>query len=349
MHTPKAFNKSSRLPGHLFVVGAGGIGCAVGYALRAGGLLVTFVDADEEKIAWGNQHGVGLDRGPFLAAPFVRFETWHPPEGAVVLLATKCFDNAVVLARLPHSVCVLPIQNGFDRALQARVTIEGISSFVSECRTGRTHATITRRGDLHIGRTVGGSGAALPPVVEPVIQVLERYGSFRVKRVSEILPYKYTKVMYNAAISPLAALAGLDNGQLLRVHKARRLFFQLLHENYGILKAARVPLGVVGPFHPDTVNRILHSPVLARIMAWPFSLSLRKTYCSMSGDIPKGRTEIDNFNGHLIELAGDRPIPLNRRTHALVRRLARDRATPALHWLDLLAAPSAQSALTGGS
>ena len=56
----------------------------------------------------------------------------------------------------------------------------------------------------------------------------------------------------------------------------------------------------------------------------------------MSRDIPTGRTEIEYFNGHLIELAGDREIPLNRRAYALVRRMEQQRATPAPHWLDEL-------------
>ena len=38
------------------VVGAGGIGCALGHALRAGGVDVTFVDADEQKVDWGRRH-----------------------------------------------------------------------------------------------------------------------------------------------------------------------------------------------------------------------------------------------------------------------------------------------------
>src|SRR5437773_664580 len=32
------------------IVGAGGIGCAVGYAFCAAGVRVTFVDADEQKV-----------------------------------------------------------------------------------------------------------------------------------------------------------------------------------------------------------------------------------------------------------------------------------------------------------
>ena len=58
----------------------------------------------------------------------------------------------------------------------------------------------------------------------------------------------------------------------------------------------------------------------------------------MSGDIPKGRTEIDNFNGHLIELAGSRACNLNRTVYALVKRMEQERLAPALHWLDNIAA-----------
>jgi ketopantoate reductase len=58
----------------------------------------------------------------------------------------------------------------------------------------------------------------------------------------------------------------------------------------------------------------------------------------MSGDIPTGRTEIDNFNGHLIELAHGRDCDLNRTVHALVKRMAQERLAPALHWLDEIAA-----------
>ena len=54
----------------------------------------------------------------------------------------------------------------------------------------------------------------------------------------------------------------------------------------------------------------------------------------MSGDIETGRTEIDNFNRHLIELAGDRVCDMNRAVYALVKRMTTDRLAPALHRLD---------------
>ena len=140
--------------------------------------------------------------------------------------------------------------------------------------------------------------------------------------------------MYNAAISPLAAAAGMDNGMMLQLPQARKLFFAFLRENYAILKAANKPLGKVGPFHPDTVMRILSRPWLARALARAFTPGLRGTYCSMSGDIAKGRTEVSNYNGQLIAWAGDMPCPLNRRAVEIVERMSREQVRPSAEALD---------------
>lgn len=146
---------------------------------------------------------------------------------------------------------------------------------------------------------------------------------FRVAHVPRIAPIKHAKLMYNAAISPLAAAAGLDNGKLLSLPRARRLFFALLQENYAILRAAGVELGKVGPFRPRTVAWILRRKWLAKLMARGFEPSLRGTYCSMAGEIQTGRTELDNYNGHLIRLAATSgaPCPLNRAVFDLVARM----------------------------
>ncbi len=320
----------------IYIVGAGGIGCAVGYALISGGFDVTFVEVDRRKLEWGSRNGIGLDNRSLLSAKFVCFEEWKPSDTCVVILCTKCFENASILKRLPKSAGVLPIQNGFDSELMERSNLEGIASFVSECLPDKTQTRITRRGDLHIGQWGEYNKREIQGKFIRVLDVLKKHGDFNVKIVPNVLPYKYSKVMYNAAISPLAAMAGLDNGQLLTIRKARDFFFRILQENYGILKAAGVPLGVIGPFHPDTVNRILHYPFLAKILAKPFANSLRNTYCSMAGDIEKGRTEIDFFNGHLIELAGERKIPLNRSIFNFIKCMEKTQQAPSLDVLDRL-------------
>jgi 2-dehydropantoate 2-reductase len=311
----------------LHVIGAGGIGCAVGYALRSTGVDVTLIDADADKVRWGRANGVAVDRRPPLPARFLHFDDWSPRAGTLHLLCTKCYDNAAVLARLPASAILVPIQNGFDPALAKPGGAEGIASFISECLPGRTHTRITRGGRLHLGVRNEDGDLTVPWGLG---WRLRAGRLFPVEVVSDILPYKYTKLMYNAAISPIASAAGLDNGSLLWVPKARDLFFDLLLENYAILRGAGVPLGKVGPFHPDTVYRILRRRLIANALAWAFYPTLRKTYCSMSGDLPRGRTEIDNYNRHLIDLAGERPCPINRRVYEVVKRMERERVPPSL-------------------
>jgi 2-dehydropantoate 2-reductase len=166
--------------------------------------------------------------------------------------------------------------------------------------------------------------------------LLRRTNLFRMVIVPDILPYKHTKLMYNAAIGPLAAAAGLDNGQLLTLPQARRLFFALLQENYAILDDAGIALGKIGPFHPATVERILRHRWIARALSWAFEPSLCGTYCSMNGDLPLGRTEIDNYNGYLIELAAGRPCPLNRKVYHLIKQMEIERIPPHVRQLDYL-------------
>ena len=274
---------------------------------------------------------MGLDVDPLLPSKFVHFAEWQPPQGRYPSLY-ECYDNKAVLNRLPSTVTVIPVQNGFDPDLIERSHI-GHRLVRLECFP-KTHTRITR-GSLHIGHTALSEHCRESAAVESLIKSCGD-GRFRVRKVAEILPYKYAKLMYNSAISPLAAAAGLDNSQLLINRRARQLFFAMLRENYRILKDARVPLGKIGPFHPDTVDRILRWRGIAWALAWPFSVSLRNTYCSMSGDVPKGRTEIDNYNGHLLRLAGDRPCPLNRRAYALLKRMEQEPLQPALQRLNEL-------------
>src|SRR6202040_685264 len=102
------------------------------------------------------------------------------------------------------------IQNGFDPDLAARGhALEGIASFVSECYPHRPQTRITRRGRLHLGfrgtnHSTEGKDAAGERLLT-LANLLHAHASFRVEVVPDILPYKYTKLMYNAAISPLAA------------------------------------------------------------------------------------------------------------------------------------------------
>jgi 2-dehydropantoate 2-reductase len=325
------------------IVGAGGIGCALGHSLCAGGIEALFVDTDTDKLAWGRHNGVAVDDGDPRPAEFIHLDDWRPSPGDVVLLCTKCYDNRAVIERIPDAVELVPVQNGFDAELVDRVAVEGIASFVTECLPGMTHTRITRPGELHIGFREADDDRRMSSSIDELIDVLEAHGAFTVRRVPEVLPYKNTKLMYNAAISPLASMAGLDNGELLTIAPARRLFFALIRENYRILKSCDAPLARIGPFHPDTVDRLLRLPLLARMVAIPFARSLHGSYCSMAGDLGRGPTELDNYNGHLLELAGELEVPLNRAVYELVKRMETERLIPERGRLDELRAALAKS------
>ncbi len=323
----------------IHILGAGGIGTVMAWSLVHKGYSVVLVDSHSGKVADGQKNGVTVTELGTQIIPFTTFDDWIAPQEGCVLLCTKTYDNSAVLARLSDNTFLVPIQNGFDPELEQRNhACEGIASFVSECLRDRPVTRITRPGDLHIGgrRPINADERSN---LASLAEALTDDRLFLVKIVEDIKPYKATKLMYNAAISPLAAAAGVDNGELLTDQLAKALFFALLLENYAILQNAGIPLARIGPFHPDIVSKILRTPWLPAIMAIFFRPSLRGTYCSMAPDIQvdQGRTEIDAYTGHLIRLAGDFPCPINRAALILVEKVTNESLKPQRKHLQYLA------------
>jgi 2-dehydropantoate 2-reductase len=320
------------------ILGAGGIGIAAGVCLARAGWNVTMVDSNTKKIEAGKRDGMSVDGQIETRAKFVLFQEWSPPTNEIILLCVKTFDNGPVLQRIANMEYVVPIQNGFDAQLELLDhPAEAIASFVSECDANRPATRITRAGALHIGARQD-INAAQQERVSTLAHSFERGNVFPVESVANIRPFKATKLMYNAAISPLASSAGVDNAQLLIDPLAQKMFFALLRENYSILKNAGLEMQTIGPFHPDTVMRILRTPMLPKLMGVFFRPSLRGTYCSMSPDMGSGRTEVDAYNGHLIRLAENFPCPINRAVVAMVEKISRERLTPSHSHLRELAA-----------
>ena len=324
------------------IIGAGGIGIAAGVCLARAGWTVTMVDSNPNKVAAGKCDGMSVDGKMETRAKFVSFQDWSPPVNETILLCVKTFDNASILQRISNIEHLVPIQNGYDPQLE-RLShgVEAIASFVSECDTNQPVTRITRAGALHIGARQDMTEANQERI-HTIASALAGGNLFAVESVANIRPFKATKLMYNAAISPLAASAGVDNAQLLIDPLAQKMFFALLRENYSILTNAGLELKTIGPFHPDTVMRILRTPILPKIMGVFFRPSLRGTYCSMSPDMGSGRTEVDAYNGHLIRLAADFPCPINRAVVAMVEKISRERLAPSHSHLHEMAATLAR-------
>ncbi len=328
------------------ILGVGGIGIAAGICLARAGWSVTMVDTNPSKIEAGARNGMSINGQLETRATFVSFQEWVPPTDTLILLCVKTFDNASVLKKISNMDHVVPIQNGYHAQLESLAhSAEAIASFVSECDMDKPFTRITRAGSLHIGPRHN-MNAAQQERISMLASAFASGQLFPVQCVANIRPFKATKLMYNAAISPLAASAGVDNAQLLIDPLAQKMFFALLRENYSILKNANLELATIGPFHPHTVIKILRTPLLPQLMGIFFRPSLRGTYCSMSPDMGSGRTEIDAYNGHLIRLAGNFPCPINRAVVAMVEKISRQRLTPAHSHLHELAATLSRGELT---
>ena len=197
------------------ILGTGGIGIAAGVCLARAGWNVTMVDSNAKKIEAGKRDGMSVDGQIETRAHFVSFQKWAPPANETILLCVKTFDNASVLQRIANMEHVVPIQNGFDAQLELlHHPAEAIASFVSECDADCPATRITRAGSLHIGARYD-INAAQQECIDTLANALAQGKLFPVENVPNILPFKATKLMYNAAISPLAASAGVDNAQLL--------------------------------------------------------------------------------------------------------------------------------------
>jgi len=323
----------------IHILGIGGIGTIISCILAREGYFVIMVDDHAGKVMDSKKNGVTVVGLGTLYAPIVAFDEWVPPDEGFILLCTKTYDNPAVLALLSDDAFLISIQNGFDPELERfNFACEGIVSFVSECQRDRPITKITRPGSLHIGARRSVTPDEQNEIMSLAV-TLGKSGLFPVELVPDIRPYKATKLMYNAAISPLAAMAGMDNGELLTGQLAKTLFFSLLLENYMILQHAKIQLARIGPCHPKMVSLILRTPLLPTFMSFFFRPSLRGTYCSMAPDMlmDHGRTEIDAYTGHLIRLAEEFPCPLNRAIFALIEKITQEGLRPRYQHLQNLA------------
>lgn len=316
------------------VIGAGGIGLAIAICLFKAGKKVLLVEKNPEKIEFCKTHGAILDNQsyPINIEPF---ENWAPCPNDVNILCVKCYNNHEILKKTNSQDLLFPIQNGFDDLLTSRTLLgEGIASFISECAPKKTTAFITRTGKLHLGPTQ--PWANMPFLSQLKTDLLQ--GGIDAHLVQWSLPYKNSKLMYNAAISPLTSAGGLENAALLKPGKLRTLFFQFLLENHAILKASNQPMGTIGPFHPDKVAWLLNLKWVGECMAPFFRPSLKKTYCSMFHDVIGGATEIENYNGYLSRLAksSNSPSPLNDLALKVINQMTSKRSKGNSQWLNAI-------------
>lgn len=160
------------------------------------------------------------------------------------------------------------------------------------------------KGETTIGALPGGPGQS---EAQPLLDVLQHAG-LSPEWSSDGVATVWRKVLLNIAINPIAALAGVENGELLRPDLFSSAFSTML-EGAAVARLERVSL----PSNSELEEQLRH--VL---------MATSSNMCSMLQDLRSGRkTEISVLNQAIVE-RGERAgiaTPLNQMLVAMVTAL----------------------------
>ncbi len=228
----------------------------------------------------------------------------HPE---IVIVATKAYDTSEAmtsLRRFARTSVFLTLQNGLDNPdIIAHAADRVVAGTIAHGVTYVGPGEIRHAG---IGDTIVGAwkGVGRDTVVR-VRDVLDEAG-IRTRISDDIRSDVWSKVVVNAAINPIAALADVPNGRLAQDRNLAGLLDDVARESLGVALAEGARLDVA------EVLRRMH-------------LIVRRTAsnrASMLQDLDRHRrTEIDAITGAILRAADRHGIdaPLNRALYALVR------------------------------
>ena len=287
------------------VLGAGAMGSLLGGYLSRAGHDVWLVGRRPEHLAAIREEGlhIATSEGVLLARPSVAASAEEVGPSELVVLATKAYHTAEAAwtARplLAERTPVLTLQNGLGNVailqqtlgperILAGITAHG-ARFVAPGRI--QHAG---KGETFIGEPAG----PVTPRLEEVARVFREAG-FKVALTPDVEDMIWSKLVINAGINALGALAGFANGELLAHSGTSRLLEDTVNEGAAVARAAGRRL-----FYSDPVAE-------ARTVA----AATAENHSSMLQDFELGRrTEIEAINGALVRWGEELgvPTPVNR-------------------------------------
>lgn len=225
----------------------------------------------------------------------------------LVIVATKAYDTASAMRYLrafAKSATFLTLQNGLDNA-------EVIARTATHVVAGTTAHGVTFVGPGEIrhagvGETVIGPWANVDEGELVRLRDLLEEAGIATRLTSDIRTELWAKVIVNASINPLAALAGVPNGRLVR---DKRL--------YGVLEAVALEASAVAKAEGAAIDP---GEILQRVVVVARRTAANRS--SMLQDLDHGRkTEIDAITGAVLRAAARRriPTPLNQTLYVLVK------------------------------
>ncbi len=295
------------------VVGAGAVGGYFGAMLARAGAPVTLIGRRAHVEVW-ERDGLFLDSVNFRETIRVAASTdiAAAADAGLVLFSVKTPDTedaARQLARhLRGDALVVSLQNGVDNVARMRAAgVDAIASVVYVASSLPAPGRVKHggRGDLIIGDVPGRTGSSRDGDLARVAAWFEAAGvPCRVS--SNIEADLWIKLIANAALNPISAIAHTTYADIAAHDDSRELIRQIVGECVAVARAGGVALP-----DADYVQ-----------MVWDFARKIGAVYASTAQDLERGRrTEIDALNGFVARRGAELgvPTPVNQALHALVK------------------------------
>ena len=225
----------------------------------------------------------------------------------LVIIATKSYDTSDAmrsLRRFGSTAVFLTLQNGIDNAnLIARTARRVIAGTTAHGVTYLGPGEIRHAG---LGDTTIGAWTKVDESTVVRLRDLLDEAGIRTRITADVRSELWAKLVVNAAINPLAALAGVPNGRLVEDPALRRLLEDVARETAGVARAAGARV--------DAEDLVRRTRLVARRTA--------TNRASMLQDLDRGRrTEIDAITGAVLREAEKAGVetPVNRVLFALVK------------------------------
>jgi len=350
---------------HIAILGAGGIGGAIGAYLSRAGRDVTLIDQWAEHVAVMQSQGLTLTdvrerfTVPVRALPLSDVNRLRRPFD-IVLLCVKCYDVIwsahLIKPYLAPKGYVLPVMNALNDEIVAQVVgyprtvgcVTAISAGLYEPgRVVRTDPLTTH------AFTVGELSGVITQRVRQAVEMFSALGPS--EATANIWGARWAKMVWNCMGN---AMAGLLGPQATLSPTEREL--EGLIRAQAAAEAVRVALAqgiALEPFEGLALETFAEAETRAQLgavatqIAWAGgqrALTAEQVArlgapgrASLLQDVIKGRrTEVDYLNGHIVALgqALDVPTPMNAAITARVHQVEEGLTQPGAEHLAALAA-----------
>ena len=290
----------------ILIFGAGAIGSFLGgmLSVRHDVILV----GRSEHMRAVRLHGLRITgETALIARPRTALRVPRDARPELILVTTKAYDTAAAMRQLKpfaDRATFLTLQNGLDNpdviARTARRVLAGTTAH------GVTFAGPGNIRHAGVGDTVLGAWAGTGEDDAVRVRDILVDAGIPARVSADVRGELWAKVVVNASINPLAALASVSNGRLVRDRRLLAVLEQVAREAVGVARAEGAQVDA-----EETVHRAV---LVARRTA--------SNRASMLQDFDRHRrTEVDAITGAIVHAGGKHGIetPLNCALLALVK------------------------------